>query len=335
VSATNKDIRKGRLDLVVEIITGIVFGLENILVIYLVSKLVISDVMTIGMLYAFMSYKVQFSQRFDAFIANFFELRLLSTDMARVSDIILRKKDNVDSHILPDRAHSLLRGDLKVHDVSFKYPNVDDFVFKDISFDVKQGEVVAIIGPSGQGKTTLLKIMMGLTEPFGGLVTSGNLDIRKIPAYRQQISAVMQEDQLVHGTILENIMWFDSTGSQSHAIECAKIASIHADIMRMPNQYNSQVGDLGSALSGGQKQRIMLARSLYRQPKILFLDEATSHLDSDNERQVNEKIKALNITRVIVAHRQETILSADKIVDITNGVVKITENTRQPMREYG
>lgn len=335
VSATNKDIRKGRMDLFVQLVSGIMFGLENILIIYLVSKLVIVDAMTVGMLYAFMSYKVQFSQRFDSFITNLFELRLLSTDMARVADIILRKKDNVDSHVLAERAPLALQGDLALRNVSFKYANVDDFVFQDISFDVAPGEVVAIIGPSGQGKTTLLKIMMGLTEPFSGSVSSGNLDIRKIPNYRQQISAVMQEDQLVHGTILENIMWFDATGSQSQAIECAKVASIHAEIMKMPKQYESQVGDLGSALSGGQKQRIMLARALYRQPKMLFLDEATSHLDSNNERQVNDRIKALNITRIIVAHRQETIRSADKIIDITNGVVKITDNTSQRVQEYG
>jgi ATP-binding cassette, subfamily B, bacterial CvaB/MchF/RaxB len=125
--------------------------------------------------------------------------------------------------------------------------------------------------------------------------------------YRQAIAAVMQDDQLLSGSIAENIAFFSQTPDQNHIEASAKHAAIHDDIMRMPMQYQTLIGDMGSSLSGGQRQRVMLARALYRNPQLLFLDEATSNLDLHSERLVTEAVKQIDTTRIVIAHRPQTI----------------------------
>ena len=132
----------------------------------------------------------------------------------------------------------------------------------------------------------------------------------------------MQEDQLFAGSISDNICFFDPEPDQARIERCAKVASVHQEIAAMPMAYNTLVGDMGTALSGGQKQRILLARALYKQPKILVLDEATSHLDVARERVVNDAIRELRITRVLIAHRPETIASADRVIRLGPGTVQ-------------
>lgn len=175
---------------------------------------------------------------------------------------------------------------------------------------------MAIVGPSGCGKTTLLKCLMGLIEPTEGEVLVDSKPLKHQPHYRSQIASVMQEDQLISGDIADNIACFEPKIDMTKVQHCAQMAQIHEEILKMPMQYNTLVGDMGTSLSGGQKQRIVLARALYREPRILFMDEATSHLDVTNESLINERIKALNITRVLVAHRPETVDSAGRKIKI-------------------
>ncbi|MDP5034923.1 MAG: ATP-binding cassette domain-containing protein, partial [Alishewanella sp.] len=150
--------------------------------------------------------------------------------------------------------------------------------------------------------------------------------------YRSQIAAVMQDDQLLSGTLAENISFFDAECDLSRVSEAAKLAGIDQDINAMPMGYNSLVGDMGSSLSGGQKQRVLLARALYRKPKILFMDEATSHLDVQLEHYVNQAIKQLNMTRIIIAHRPETILNAAQIYLLQDG--QLLEITQQYKAQF-
>ena len=164
----------------------------------------------------------------------------------------------------------------------------------------------------------MMKMLMRLLAPTSGEIFIDGVDITRMGLhnYRSQIAAVMQEDTLLSGSIADNICFFDSKPDFDRIYGCAMIAAIHNDIISMPMAYQSLVGDMGTALSGGQKQRVLLARALYVQPKILFLDEATSHLDSNNENIINQHVKQIGITRVIIAHRQETVKIADRIIDL-------------------
>jgi ATP-binding cassette subfamily B protein RaxB len=161
-----------------------------------------------------------------------------------------------------------------------------------------------------------IKVVMTPTE---GSLLVDDKQVQQINGYRSQIAGVLQDDQLLSGSIAENIACFSPTIDTERVVMCAHLACIHEEVMQMAMQYNTLVGDMGTSLSGGQKQRIVMARALYRQPKILFMDEATSHLDTQNEAIINQHIKELAVTRIIVAHRPETILSAERILKLENG----------------
>ena len=159
---------------------------------------------------------------------------------------------------------------------------------------------------------------MHLLLPTDGEIFIDDINIKKfgLHNYRSQIAAVMQEDTLLSGSISDNICFFNPKPDLERIQSCAMISAIHDDIIHMPMNYQSLVGDMGTTLSGGQKQRILLARALYSHPRILFLDEATSHLDVNNESTVNQHIKQIGITRIIIAHRQETVTMADRIINL-------------------
>jgi ATP-binding cassette, subfamily B, bacterial CvaB/MchF/RaxB len=236
--------------------------------------------------------------------------------LERLGDIALSKLER--GHDQPLEYTRPIEGRIELRNVFFQYSETEPFILQNLSLVIQPGEFVTIMGPSGGGKTTLIKVMLGLLEP-----TSGEILIDGIPlnvwgprAYRQQVSAVMQEDQLLSGSIADNICFMDPTFDQQRMIDCATLARIHNEILSMPMTYNTLIGDMGSSLSGGQKQRILLARALYRQPRILFLDEGTAHLDVENERRINESLRELSMTRVSVAHRPEMSTGADRIVRI-------------------
>ena len=167
----------------------------------------------------------------------------------------------------------------------------------------------------------MVKLLLGLLQPTEGAIRIGGHDLHRIGPrnVRAIVGAVMQDDQLFAGSIADNIGFFDQDFDQERIEAAAKLAAIHDEITAMPMGYHSLIGDMGSSLSGGQKQRVILARALYRKPKLLFLDEATSHLDVMKERLVNDAVKQLKLTKVIVAHRPETIASADRVLVMEGG----------------
>ena len=215
-----------------------------------------------------------------------------------------------------------IEGRIELRRVYFRYSENDPFVLEDINLDIEPGEFVAIMGPSGGGKTTLIKIMLGLFEPSSGEVLIDGVPLATLGArsYREQVAAVMQEDQLLSGSIADNICFFDPEFDEERMIRSARLAGIHDEIMMMPMTYNSLVGDMGSSLSGGQKQRVLLARALYRDPRILFLDEGTAHLDLDNERHINESLHRLGMTRISVAHRPDISAGANRVIVIAKTI---------------
>jgi ATP-binding cassette subfamily B protein RaxB len=194
-------------------------------------------------------------------------------------------------------------------------------VLHDCSLVIEAGESVAIVGPSGCGKTTLAKLVLGLLQPAEGSIRIGGIDVRRygLAEYRARFGAVMQEDVLFAGSVADNISFFDPDATAQAIEAAARAAHIHDDIVAMPMGYESLVGDMGSALSGGQKQRVLLARALYRQPAILLLDEATSHLDVGRERAINAAIAGMNMTRIVIAHRPDTIASVDRVIALQAG----------------
>jgi len=313
VDVTNKAITLGVFNLTYTSVNRLLFGIENIVVIYLAALLVLDGSFSTGMLFAFIAYKAQFLERMARLIEKFIQFKMLSLHFDRLSDIALTGQENIHQDQVGSRA---VEGGLEVRDLSFRYSDASKWVVQQVHLQIAAGESVALVGPSGCGKTTLMKLMLGLLQPQQGevLVDGVALDKFGLRSYRQQIAAVMQDDQLLSGTIRDNITFFAEQPDEQLMLECAALAAIDHDVQQMAMGYNSLIGDMGSALSGGQKQRLLLARALYRQPKILFLDEATSHLDIKTEFCVSEAIKGLKITRVVIAHRPETIASVDRVI---------------------
>jgi ATP-binding cassette subfamily B protein RaxB len=207
--------------------------------------------------------------------------------------------------------------------VRFRYADGDPEVLRGVNLRIEPGESVAIVGPSGCGKTTLLKLMLGIHAPTGGEVSVGGVPLARLGlrAWRDLVGVVMQDEPLFSGSIADNIAFFEPAPDRAWMEQCARVAAIHDEVQAMPMGYHTLIGDMGTALSGGQKQRILLARALYKRPRILLLDEATSSLDVERERVVNQAIKQLALTRVIVAHRPETIASAGRVIALSEGRV--------------
>jgi ATP-binding cassette subfamily B protein RaxB len=316
------NVRLGRVKIAFTSINDFLFGLENIITIYLAARLALNNYLTIGMIFAFMSYKQHFIEKAVQLVEKALDFRILELHLERLADIALSPLERGHDQVLAYTRQ--IQGRIELRDVSFQYAETEPFVLQDISFIVEPGEFVTIMGPSGGGKTTLVKIMLGLLEPTRGEVLIDGIPLSTMGrrAYREHVAAVMQEDQLLSGSIADNICFFDPSFDQKRMVQCAHLAGIHEEIMAMPMTYNSLVGDMGSSLSGGQKQRVMLARALYRQPRVLFLDEGTAHLDVNNEKHINQSLKHLQMTRISVAHRPEISSGADRILLIARTLVR-------------
>ncbi|WP_374582971.1 peptidase domain-containing ABC transporter [Pseudoduganella sp.] len=321
VAAANRTIRCDKLALYFKTGNALLTGVENVAVIWLGARLVMGDSFSLGMLYAFLAYKSIFTGRAYALVDKLQDLRMLSLQGERLADIVLTERESGDDHT---PVESLPEGfDIELRGVSFRYSDADPWVIRGLDLVIHTGQSIAIVGPSGCGKTTLLKMLIGILEPTEGEILVGGIPLAQLGArrYRAMLGAVMQDDHLFAGTIADNMCFFDQQVDMAWLEQCADSAAIGADIRAMPMGFQTLVGDMGSSLSGGQKQRLVLARALYKRPRILFLDEATSHLDTSNERRVNEAIHHMAITRVIVAHRQETIASADRVVELAQGAI--------------
>ncbi len=316
VETLNRDLRLGKLDIGANAANQLLFGLENIIVIYLAATLVMDNQFTIGMLYAFTAYKTRFSTSVDSLVSRLIEFRMLRVHIDRLADIVLTPALPQPCALAATPA-DFTRSALTVERLAYRYGDLEPCVFSNVSFSISPGSTVAIIGPSGSGKSTLLKCLMGLLTPSHGTVYFGPHRVSTGWAYPQLFASVMQDDTCMNGTLMQNIACFDEPANAEKVQQAARIACIHDEIMAMPMQYQSLIGDMGSALSGGQRQRLLLARALYRQPAALFLDEASSQLDVKNEMVINRHLKSLSVTRIVVAHRPQTIAMADVVYSLS------------------
>ncbi len=324
VDAMNADIVVRRLEVTLSVAHRGLFGLERVLVIWVGAMLVLDQALTVGMLLAFVAYKEQFSQRVAALIDKWAELKMLKVQGERLADIVLAEPEQVHAQALPRAAtDDGTPPRIELRNLRFRYSDSEPEVLHQINLSIEPGESVAIVGPSGCGKTTLIKVMLGILKPVQGEVLVGerSLDMMGSSAWRAMVGTVMQDEPLFAGSIADNISFFDARPEMDRVIECARLAAVHEEIDALPMGYHTLIGDMGASLSGGQKQRVLLARALYKRPRVLFLDEATSALDVERERLVNQSVRQLRLTRVIVAHRPETVASADRVIVLDGGQV--------------
>jgi ATP-binding cassette, subfamily B, bacterial CvaB/MchF/RaxB len=240
------------------------------------------------MLMAFLSFRQTFNERAIGFINQLVQFRLMGLYLDRLADIVTAVPE---SDAATPRAMQV-KGGIAVRNLAFRYGAADPCVLENINLDIKPGEFVAITGPSGGGKTTLLKLLLGLHPATSGTIEldghRANSELWR--AWRTQIGVVAQDDRLLSGTIADNIAFFDPDLDMAKVQSAAMAARVRDDIMRSPMQYLGLVGDMGSTLSGGQRQRVLLARALYRQPSMLFLDEGTANLDEATEEAIADLI---------------------------------------------
>jgi ATP-binding cassette subfamily B protein RaxB len=321
----NAEIRIGRLTIGYEVVNGLISGAENVLVVFVGAQQVLSGVITIGMLYAFISYRIHFNNSITSVINQLIQLLMLGLHLERLADIGLTDKEKGLEE--PGGFTIPLDGHIQLDKAAFRYSESEPFLFEKLSLHVDPGEFLAIYGPSGVGKTTVIKILLGLLTPVEGLlrVDSVPLEAYGIRSYRANTGAIMQEDVLMAGSIKDNICFHDLLGDFDRIRQVAELAEIHDDIVSMPMGYDSLIGEMGTALSNGQQQRVLLARALYQRPKILFLDEGTAHLDNHTAARVMENLRNLGISCVYITHDRKLLRFAHRILVMSTGQQKIIE----------
>lgn len=322
---TEANYRHSAADSAIRSFGDLIEAVGAALIVYILARAAMGGSFTIGMMMSFIAYQVYFGRTAKNAVDAFVTWRTLSVHLDRLSDLALASPEDGERGLRPQ-----LSGAVDVNGLSFRYHPDEPEVLTDIAFSISPGEIVAITGRSGEGKTTLLKLLLGLEQPTAGELRYDKVDLKRIARshFISCIATVMQDDTLLSGTIAENIAFFDTYLDLQRIEECARLACIHDEIEQMPMRYGSLIGDMGSTLSGGQKQRIMIARALYRDPKILFMDEGTSHLDIQVERTINDNLSKLNITRFVIAHRPDTLRIAERVFRLDGG--KLSELPVKP-----
>jgi ATP-binding cassette, subfamily B, bacterial CvaB/MchF/RaxB len=332
VANTNAQIATEKLGILLKAINTLIFGLQSVAVIWYGAERVLNGAFTVGMLFAFVAYREQFTTRISMLVDRLFEFRMLSLQIHRLADIVLEKPQSGVPEVLPGAAQETA---IEVRSLSFRYSDAEPWLLENVNLRIYPGECVAITGPSGAGKSTLLKLMAGLLRPQTGAVAIGGHSVAEgRAALSGKLGFVLQDDSLFAGTIADNISFAADVAEMSRVEQCARMACLHEEIQVMPMGYNTLIGDMGSALSGGQQQRLLLARALYAQPSILILDEATSHLDVATERSIAAMLADLKITRVFAAHRPETVAIATRVIALEHpGALRASEGVSRTSSE--
>lgn len=319
--AVNAQVMLGRLTAGFDALGQFVIGAERVVFVYIAITLAFDSELTVGMIFAFQAYKQQFLDAGMRLTEQVINYQIVKVHLTRIADIALSPTEEGEaekSNDEPDFTKPLV-----LDRVFYRYGTNEPMVLNGVSLTIAPGEFIAITGPSGGGKTTLMKILMGLFEPSNDAIRLGDRPISSYrkAKYRRCIGSVAQGDMLYAGSIAENISFFDPEIDMARVREVARQAQIDGEIEIMPMGYETLVGDMGSVLSGGQLQRVLLARALYPDPKVLILDEGTANLDAENEGKILEVLKELSITRIAVAHRPATLEAANMTYTIMRGLL--------------
>jgi ATP-binding cassette subfamily B protein RaxB len=317
--AFNASARVRRLTVIEKCIELALFSVQGIVVVYVGVSGILQSQLTVGMLVAFLAYSSQFSTRCVSLIHGLLEFRLIRIHLDRIADIAESTPEpEDDGHLHAGRRRLSSPVAVDVRKLWFRYARDERWILRDLSFCVSPGECLGLAAPSGFGKTTLLKVMVGLLKAERGETRYDGLQLNvgNVHELRRQFGIVMQLEQLLSGTLAQNIAGFDEMPDAERIVDAATIACIDSDIRALPMAYLTLVSDMGEMFSGGQKQRILLARALYRNPRILFLDEATSNVDNDVESRIVNALRKLEMTRIVISHRKETLAMCDRVIDL-------------------
>jgi ABC-type multidrug transport system fused ATPase/permease subunit len=286
------------------------------------SSLILQGAMTAGALTVFLSYLSMFFKPVQDLAKMTNTIAQAAVSVERVRELL---EADAEMPQRPDaREAGTLNGDIVFEHVAFSY-TADQPVLKDVHFQIKAGEMVGVVGPTGSGKSTMVSLIPRFYDPSAGRVLVDGVDVRdfKLQELRNQIGYVLQDTVLFRGTVAENIAYGRGMATREEIVEAAKLANADEFIVKMPQGYDSFVGDRGETLSGGQRQRIGIARALIRNNPILILDEPTAALDTESEKKVIEGLERLMKGRTVItiAHRLSTIRDANKIIVLKEGVV--------------
>ena len=310
-----------QINILIRSLQSLATGLQTSAVLVVGAWMVIQEQgLSMGMLVAFIAYREMLTNSCISLITQFTQYRLLGLHLDRLSDIITAVPDRIESVSRPRE----VVGRIALRNIKFRYGISDSLVLDGLNLEIGRGDFIAITGPSGGGKTSLLNLIAGLDEPISGEILLDGVPATKevLGSWRSRVGVVLQDDRLLAGTIAENICFFDPEMNLDAMVRAAKAARIHEDIERKPMGYRSLIGDMGSALSAGQRQRIFLARALYREPDVLILDEGTANLDPEAEAAIADLIAGLSITRIVVAHRPALLSVAKKIYRLEGGLLR-------------
>jgi ATP-binding cassette subfamily B protein len=322
VDVLNRSIVQGELDGTFGALVGAVRFAGPVVLLLAGAFQVLDGELTLGTMLGLSALGAGFLDPVANLVGTGMRLTQLKGLMERIEDVLDADLERRGGHG-QQQAVLDLRGGVRLDGVAFKYPSESKPTVEEVSFTVLPGESVAIVGASGSGKSTIARVLAGLYEPCAGTVLyderpASSLDLRKL---RERLGVVTQDVRLFSGSIRDNVSMFENQLAHDRIQRACELAALHDDIMAMPMGYDTVLADGGSSLSGGQRQRLALARALVRGPAVLVLDEATSALDTVTETKVQECLRALQCTRIIVAHRLSTIMEADKIVVMSGGRV--------------
>jgi ATP-binding cassette subfamily B protein RaxB len=316
----NRKIQAGNLGILDSAIRQLLLQGLRILCIYLLAKKALEGQMSVGMVSAFVAYLGMFVARAGGIVDRITEFRLLEVPMERIADIVFAEKSLADEE---DGGTTATGNQVELRHVAFSYSHNEPRILKDCSCRVAESGFTAIAGVSGAGKSTLLHLIAGVEAASDGEVLIGGLAVGNWQQrhLRTRVASVFQGDCLLKGSVAENIALFDNVWDMADVRRAARQACIHREIEALPMGYDARIADLGSSLSKGQAQRVLLARALYRKPKLLLLDEVTSGLDAELERRVVESIATLDATRVVITHSDRMLTAADEVLWLRNGVL--------------